>query len=215
MSRWIPMLAIVAACTTGCSTVYRVHVNGYCERAEPVAQDACIYVVADPNAQNPIFQREVKRKMERLLEDYGYACVEAKGAADYLLGFQVGMDSEKAIGYTPIHGMYGGYSGGHHWGYGLGYTAYVPYYDTWYDPWLVTRLLAANRDEAGPEDVIWVGEAMMSTSRAELREAVNYLLVGCIEYLGLDTAERVTLTIKRNDPRIASIIAETHSGARR
>ena len=153
--------------------------------------------------------------MERLLEDYGYACVDAKGTADYLLGFQVGMDSEKAIGYTPLHGMYGGYFGGHPWGYGLGYTAYVPYYDTWYDPWLVTRLLAANQDEAGPEDLAWVGEAMMSPSRAELRGAVNYLLVGCVEYLGVDTAARVTLTIKRNDPRIARIMAEAYSGARR
>ena len=61
--------------------------------------------------------------------------------------------------------------------------------------------------QSGPDGqtVVWVGEAMMSTDRADLRHTVDYLLIGCIEYLGVDTGRKVTMLIKNDDPRIMSL----------
>jgi hypothetical protein len=179
-----------------------VYVNGYSELAEPVGQHASIYVVTDPNALNPIFGKQIKTSANALLRGYGYSAAETAAAADYRLSFRVGMDTETVAGHTPIFHSHLGHYGRPPGSFGLGYTSYVPFFDTLYDQWLVLRLL-----KPGPEDdtVVWVGEAMISTDHAELRETVDYLLVGCIEYLGVDTGRKVTMFIKHDDPRLMDI----------
>jgi hypothetical protein len=67
------------------------------------------------------------------------------------------------------------------------------------------KLYTAKADITRDEGLVWLGEAMTGTEDPELREAINYLLVGCIEYLGKDTAEWVTMRIERDDPRILGI----------
>jgi hypothetical protein len=206
------MLVLLGVGCTGCTSGYRVHVNGYSEPGRQVASGASIYIATDPNSQNPIFERQIQAKIASLLRGYGYVPRAESKDADYWLDFQLGTDSEKVVGYTPVHGYYGGYLGSHYRGYGLGYTTYVPYADMRYDQWLVMRLHASH--PPGADQVIWVGEAVISTSQVALREAVDFLLVGCIEFLGVDTGERVTLTIRRNDPRVLSLDATSVSGTR-
>lgn len=212
MTRWFSMLVLLGVGCTGCASGYRVHVNGYSEPGRQVASGASIYIATDPNSQNPIFERQIKTKIASLLQGYGYAPRAEPKDAEYRLDFQLGTDSEKVVGYTPVHGYYGGYLGGHYRGYGLGYTTYVPYADMRYDQWLVMRLHASNPPDA--DQVIWVGEAVISTSQVELREAVDFLLVGCIEFLGIDTGERVTLVIRKDDPRVANPDVAPASGPR-
>jgi hypothetical protein len=212
MTRWISTLVLLGVGCTGCTSAHRVHVNGYSEPGRQVSSGASIYIATDPNSQNPIFERQIKTKLASLLQGYGYVPRAERRDAEYWLDFQLGTDSEKVVGYTPVHGYYGGYLGGHYRGYGLGYTTYVPYADTRYDQWLVMRLHASHPPDS--DQVIWVGEAVISTSRVELREAVDFLLVGCVEFLGVDTGERVTLTIRKNDPRVLSLDAISVSGPR-
>jgi len=196
------ILAVALLGTCGCAPGYRVDVNGYSELAEPLEQNASIYVTTDPNALNPIFDKQIRKSANALLGGYGYAVAETAEGADYRLTFQVGVDSEKVAGYTPMFHSHFGHYGRTPGSFGLGYTTYAPYFDTLYDQWLILRLL-----KPGPEGdtVVWVGEAMTSTDRAELRETVDYLLVGCIEYLGVDTGRKVTMFIKHDDPRIMDI----------
>ena len=199
------LILVAVTCAAGCRSGYRVHVNTFSELETPLSPTASIYVVADANAPNPILARQIESKITLLLRNHGYQPVSTADAADYLLTTQIGMDSEKFMDYSPVYRPFGGfYHGGHFRGWELGYTTYVPYVDTVYRHWLRMKLLAGGAD-AAKEQVVWLGEATAGTDSPELREAVNYLLVGCVEYLGVDTREWVRMKIRRDDPRILSI----------
>ena len=196
-------LAVVAA---GCTPAYRVHVNTYAEPDLTLSQAASIYVLTDPNSANPILRRQIVSKMTQLLEGYGYNPVDKVEAADYILTFTAGIDSERVVDYMPLHMPYYGFYGRRFGGWRFGYTTYVPYADTVYTHWLRMRLYVAEADAGGDEGLVWLGEAVTGTGSPELREAVDYLLVGCIEHFGQDTREWVTMKIAEDDPRILGIV---------
>lgn len=199
------ILTVAALAASGCTSGYRVYVNGYAEQTEAIERHATLYVAADPNSPNPIFEKQIKAGAETLLRDYGYTVAEAQGTADYRVTFQVGMKSETVMGYTPAYRPHFGDRGGYPDGLLFGHSTYTPYMDTLYDQWLILRLFRAAPAGAETPNPVWVGEATMSTDRAELRETVNYLLIGCIEYLGVDTERKVAVTIKQDDPRLAHV----------
>ena len=195
-----------------------MHVNTYSELDGPLNPAAPIYVATDPNSPNPILRRQIASKIRDLLEGNGYNPVEKLEAAGYSLTFEVGIDSERVLDYAPVQRPYGGFYGGRyggHYGWGFGYTTYMPYDRHDVHPLAQDETLRheeRTEDEAGssPQIARWSGWAKPSvgTDNPELREAVNYLLVGCLEYLGVDTEEWVTVKIKADDPRILGITAE-------
>jgi hypothetical protein len=197
---------LVAACAAGCTPSYRVHVNTYAEPGTSVSPGVSIYVTTDPNAANPILTRSIEAKIRELLEGCGYNPVKTRQAGDYLLTFRAGLDSERVLEYAPLYRPRGGFYGGHFGRWGLGYTMYQPYVDTVYTHWLRMRLLAKDGGTTNGENVVWVGEAITGTDDPELREAVNYLLVGCMEYFPEDTGKWVTERIREDDPRILAIL---------
>ncbi|MBN1361116.1 MAG: hypothetical protein JW993_11005 [Sedimentisphaerales bacterium] len=205
MNRLVLTVPLLALLGTGCTPVHRVYVNGYSELDEPVDKGAPIYVGTDPNSQNPIFERQVKAKLQRLLEQQEYTLANAPQDAAYELDFQVGMRSEGTLDYVPAPGMYGGYHRRPWGGFAFGYDTYVPYLDRQYDQWLVLRLFRRHSDAAVRRQLVWVGDAMMSTETAALREAVNYLLVAVLDVFGIDTAEQLSVTIRKDDPRLAEV----------
>jgi len=220
MTKLTWLLVAATATLTGCTPSYKVHVNTYSELDGTLNQGAPIYVAADPNSQNPILRRQIASKIRDLLSGDGYNPVESPEAAAYTLTFEIGINSERVLDYMPINQPYGGFYGGHHgrFGMGFGYSTYVPYIDTIYTHWLRMRLYATKDATRNTEDgqtaqmsgrqTIWLGEALVGTESPEFREAVNYLLVGCIQHLGVDTEEWVSMTIKEDDPRILGISAE-------
>jgi hypothetical protein len=222
MTRLAWILVAASAALAGCTPSYRVHVNTYSELGGPLDRSAPIYIAVDPNSRNPILRRQIAAKIRDLLSGDGFNPVDTAEAATYTLTFEMGIDSERVLDYMPVSGPFGGYYGygGHHGGFGmgLGYSTYVPYIDTIYTHWLRMRLYAAKDTAQKPEDseptrlserqTVWLGEALVGTESPEFREAVNYLLVGSIQYLGVDTKEWVTMTIKKDDPRIQGITTE-------
>ena len=202
------ILAITSIGITGCTTGYRVYVNGFSELDGPIRDKASICVTVDPNSQNPIFDKQIKARIEELLKWYSYVPVAALELCDYRLAFQVGMDSRQASGYAPLYHPYVGLHGRYWRGYHFGYSTYVPYYDTLYDQRLVMKVFAHDRsNESAEEKIVWVGEAMTSTSGDDIRRVVDYLLVGCFEYFGVDTTRQRSLIVAENDPRIIQIEA--------
>lgn len=195
-------------CTTGCTTTYIVHVNGFSELEEPVKMKASIYVAVDPNSNNPIFDNEIKSKIEVLLKEHGYVPASNVELSDYRLAFKVGLDSRRVSGYTPLYHPYIGFYDGYWGDYDFGYYGYVPYIDTYYDQWLVMKVFAPKPGTTNRTgQVIWIGEAMIGTDVADLRQVVNYLLVACFEYFGEDTGRQMALKIQPDDPRIIRISA--------
>ena len=208
MQKTIILLVLTVLGAAGCTPRYRVHVNGYAELADPIAPGAALYVRTDPNAANPIFERQVRGHADTLLRGYGYAIAETATKADYHIDFRVGVRSESVTGYTPVYSPYFGVRGGYPGRSLFGFSSYVPYVDTFYDQWLVLRLVRPTSSDDGADEVVWVGEAVMSAEQADLRRTVDYLLVGCVEFLGVDTGRKVTLTIRKDDPRILSLTHE-------
>ena len=206
MNKLFLITVTISICVAGCTAQYTVHVNGFSELDQPIKDNASIYVVVDPNSQNPIFDSQIKAKIEMLLKWHGYFPAPKVELSDYRLAFQVGLDSRRVSGYVPLYrpsmGFHDSYWGDYH----FGYTSYVPYVDTNYDQWLVMKVFAPDRSSASDaEKVVWIGEAMTSASVADLRHVINYLLVAGFEYFGLDTRRQMTLKISPDDPRIIQI----------
>lgn len=199
-------MVTISICIGGCTAKYRVHVNGFSELDQPIKDKASIYVSVDPNSRNPIFDSQIKAKIEELLKWHGYVPAANVELSDYRLAFQAGLDSRRVSGYAPLYrpsiGFHDGYWGDYH----FGYTSYVPYSYTNYDQWLVLKVFAPDSSSASDAgQVVWIGEAVAGTSVADLRHVVNYLLVAGFEYFGVDTGRQMTLKIPPDDPRIIQI----------
>jgi len=190
----------------GCTSAFTVHVNGFSEFDQPIRDKASIYVAIDPNSRNPIFDNQIKAKIEALLKSHGYAPAADVEQADYRLAFHAGLDSHRVTGYAPLYRPYLGFHD-RYWGnYNLGYTRYVPYFETFYDQWLVMKVFATDYDDASEAGkVVWIGEAMTDTSIADLRRVLDYLLVAGFEYFGADTKRQMTIKVAPEDPRITQL----------
>ncbi len=209
MVRIMLVLTIAGMVAAGCRSSYRVQFNGYSELAEPISRQVPIHVATDPNAENLIFQRQVRAKAERLLQGEGYTLAESPEKATYEIVFRVGMTTQEVVDRRPTPEMRAGVLfGGYSRGFGFGHsTYYTPYYDTLYSQWLVLRLFRKD-NQTQQRQLVWVGEAAMRTDRPTLRQAVDYLLVACIEHLGVDTKQQIAVRIESNDPRVLDIAAE-------
>jgi hypothetical protein len=200
------ILAIVSIGFTGCSTGYRVYVNGFSEIEQPVKENAAFTVAADVNSRNPIMDSRIKNRIEELLKYNGYSIADANGRFDYKLTFRTGRQDYQTVEYEPFYHSYVGFYGGHHSGYGFGYTSYYPSYQLYEAQWLEMKLLApAAPGDSKAEKVIWVGEAITETNGQDQRIVIDYLLVGCLEYLGQETGKQKSLFIKEDDPRITML----------
>jgi len=203
MNKLYLILLFVSICIAGCTASYTVHVNGFSELDQPIKENASIYVAVDPNSRNPIFDKEIKAKIEMLLKEHGYIPASDEKHSDYRLAFKVGLDLRRESGYTPLCHPYVGFYDGYWRDYYFGYYGYVPYIDTYYDQWLVMKVFASGSEtDERTEQVIWIGEAMVGTYVSDLRRVVNYLLVAAFEYFGRDTGRQIALKIPPDDPRI-------------
>jgi len=210
MTRSMLLLLIVAACGAGCTPTYIVHINTFSEIKEPVSQTAPIYVSVDPNSRNPILADVLAAKAQALLQEHGYTPAEKAEGAGYVLTFRAGIDSTRVLDYMPVSrpygGFYGFYGGGfRHFGYG--YSTYVPYFETVYTHWMEMRLFNQGPNVKDRTRPVWIGEAVVGRSDAELRASVNYLLIGLVEHFGGDTERWVSMRIKQDDPRIEGLAA--------
>jgi hypothetical protein len=206
MLKFCLFLTVFSICVVGCTQGYNVHVNGFSEQGRQIKEGASVYVSTDPNSQNPIFDKEIKTKIEELLRWYDYVPASAVEKSDYRLAFNVRIDSHQSSGFTPLHHPYAGFDGGYRGDYYFGYTTYVPYYDTYYDQRLAMKVFARdNTTDSNSEQVVWIGDAMISTSGDDIRQTINYLLVACFEYFGIDTTRQKKLYITEKDPRIIRI----------
>ncbi|MHC4439745.1 MAG: DUF4136 domain-containing protein [Planctomycetota bacterium] len=208
MKKLFLILITVYICTAGCTRKFTVYVNGFSELEEPIKDNASVYVTVDPNSRNPIFDSQIKAKVEMLLEQHGYVPAPNAGQSDYRLAFQVGLDSRRVAGYEPLYRPCVGFHDGYYGDYHFAYTTYVPYVDTYYNQWLVMKVFASDPDAAPQtEQVVWIGEAMTGTNVADLRHVVNYLLVAGFECFGVDTGKQMILKIPPDDPGIILISA--------
>jgi hypothetical protein len=209
------LLSLLTIATFGCASarVYHVQVNGYTEGAAPsLAPGASFFVLEDQKAQNPLLEKEIKAKIEKLLARQGYLLVPFE-RAQYYLTFTYGLGNPQTVSVTsPTWGI--------GWGFGTGYCRpgvstgiYWPgggpfYTETQalYDRWLRLNVVEGKYyRETGKSRSVWVGEAHSTGSSSDLREVLNPLLIAAFGQFGINTGKAWPTTIKQNDPRVIDL----------
>ena len=69
---------MAGCCLSGCGpTLYNVNVNGYTDPAAPtqVAPGGSFFVIENQKAQNPLLEKEIAGKINKLLTNKGYALI--------------------------------------------------------------------------------------------------------------------------------------------
>lgn len=188
----------------GCATSYNVGVNGYSSSGQrlQIPQESSIYVVADSNAPNPILEKEIGMKIQKLLNEKGYSI--GTNEANYYLLFDYGINSGRTVtDAIPIYqpGPYYEYPfSGVYW---HSYTTYVPYSTVIYSRWLVLRLIDGKAYRTSQKTKpLWIGEVTSTGPSADLRELINYMLIAAFEHFGQDTGKRVNEVFLEDDERV-------------
>jgi hypothetical protein len=194
MSRAYTLLMVSLVGLAGCTDSYIVHVNGFAEPKNQIPANARIFVAANPESPNPLYDNEIKVKITKLLSSRGFSPVDDP-CSEYLLTFQTGLISH-LVQDESYAGGGAGYVGRHHVIINGGY--YVPYIRTEWDQWLQIKVLRGDK-------VIWVGEASTSKYYTEKRRGIDYLLVGAFDFFGQNTRNLRTIEITVKDRRIAAL----------
>ena len=206
MKLYLFSLFTICLCV-GCGASYSIDINGYGASGQSleIPQAASICVVTDGNAPNPILEKEIGVKIEKLLTEKGYKVGGEK--ADYFLRFSYGIDAGRTVTEAiPVHHpmFYDEYpfSGF----YGHGYTTYMPYSEVIHTRWLVLRLYEGPPDKASKTaKPLWIGEVTSAGTSSDLRELLNYMLVAAFEHFAEDTRKQISTNISPNDERVLQL----------
>lgn len=213
-------ILILGWCLPSCSSVqnYTVKVNGYTDPGTQaqVRPGGSFFIMENPDAKNPLLDKEIKEKLNKLLLTHGYP-VTTFDKADFYLFFKYGMGDPQSVSVTAP-GYYGGIGwgvgfGGGGWGWG-GPAAYVgvpltgystdvtPLYDRWLQLTVVEGPAYRTQKLSRP---VWVGEAHSVGASSDLRTVLNFLLVANFKEFGKNTGKAVTREINAQDPEAASL----------
>jgi len=209
------VLIVIGLCFLGCSSVstYTIKVNGYTDPGSPglIKPGGSFCIMENPEAKNPLLEKEISGKITRLLEVRGYA-VTTFEKADYYLFFAYGLGEPRSVSVTQDY--YGGFGWGWGGGYGWGGPAVavgIPwggstYSANLYDRWLLIKVVegpAYRTQKTSPP--VWVGEARSVGTSSDLRSVLNYLLVANFKEFGKNTGQAVTVEIKADNPEVYSL----------
>jgi hypothetical protein len=216
MKNYLLLVALIMAgvVTSGCAYRYNIKVNGYTDPAAPapLAPGAALFVIENKDAKNPLLEKEVKEKLNKLLTKQGYPLAPYE-KADYYLFFSYGLGGERST--TVVMPDYYPYAG---FGFGPAYAnrsgsyffvapffSFSPYSESvaLYDRWLLLNVVDAKYyREQGQFRTVWVGEARSTGTSSDLRTVLNYLLLAAFQEFGRNTGKAVTVEISEQEPRL-------------
>jgi hypothetical protein len=214
------VITIIGLGLSGCSTggIYTVKVNGYADPGAPaqVKPGGFFCVMENPEAKNPLLEKEIKEKINKLLLSHGYP-VTTYEKADYYLFFGYGIGEPRSVS-TAAPDYYGGFGwgmgygwGGYGWGgpsivLGIPLGGYPADSATLYDRWLVLNVVDGPAYRAQKiSRPVWVGEARSVGASSDLRTVLNYLLVADFREFGKNTGKALTMEIEGQNPEVYSL----------
>jgi len=195
---------------------YTVQVNGYLDRSAPaaIAPGAAMAVVENKEARNPLLEKEIAAKINRLLAARGYRVVPYE-QADYYLFFLYGVGPESAAGGGPPVSFGLGIGGGAWRGGGgggfIGLGAPYPYPYAYpaepiYGRWLTLKVVEAKPyRQSGQARTVWVGESRSAGTSSDLREVINALLLAAFQQFGKNTGQAVKVEVGAGDPQFREL----------
>jgi len=213
----LPVISMMLFWVSGC-TSYRVRVNGYLNlpQGKSLAPNSAICVIENEEANNPIFEKEIRKKIEYLLSNAGYSLRDFE-SADYYLMISYGIsDGKTKTGAVPIYNpgqsmtinTYGTSGSSYSTAQTPGYTTYMPVSTTVFTRYLQLHLIDAAHYRVNSEVVeVWVGDTISTGENSDLREVINYLLISAFEYFGQDTKKGKRKEIYESDERAKALMA--------
>ena len=216
-TRFLAML-VIGLWLSGCSSfsTFTVKVNGYTDPSAPalVKPGGSFCVIENQEAKNPLLEKEIKEKLNKLLLTRGYP-VTTFEKADYYLFFAYGMGEPRSVN-AAAPDVYGsiGWGMGYGWGgwggpafsIGVPYGGYPADSASLYDRWLLIKVVEgpAYRTQKISHPV-WVGEARSVGTSSDLRLVLNYLLVADFKEFGKNTGKAVTVEIEAQNQEVYSL----------
>lgn len=210
------LLVLLSVALIGCASArtYRVQVNGYTENVAvaPFTPGASFFVIENRETPNLLLEKEVKAKLDKLLEKHGYTLAPYE-QAEYFVLFTYGLGPPQTVSVVvPSWSIGVGFGTGYCdpvAGYGSFWPGYWPYYTetkALYDRWLrLTVVEGKHYRNTGKSSPLWVGEARSSGTSSDLREVLNPLLLAALEQFGKNTGKALPTIIKQNDPRLTEL----------
>lgn len=215
------IILLAGCCLCGCgSTRHNINVNGYTDPAAPVQliPGGSFFVIENQKAQNPLLEKEIAGKINKLLTNKGYALTSYDKAQYYLL-FSYGVGGERAASVVmpDYYTSYGfGIGGGTGWGggwrgspfvFGAPFFSFYPGPERQYDRWLLINVVDGKyyRENQGQFRTIWVGEARSAGASTDLRVAVNYLLLAEFQQFGQNTGKAVSVEVNEDAVQVQGL----------
>ncbi len=205
---------------TSCGRLVRANAYLDSARAGTLFPGASFHLLSENRLGNPLLDREVAAKVGLLLTNAGYRLADPQHA-EYLMGYSFGQSASSGTEYVartePGRRVQVTQTDRD----GKTRTTYVDEPDrTYYVPQMVTnttsrlRLVAyVNQNKGQPERALAVWSVDVETSasaggmeRDNLRQALNYLIVGGFSVLGQNTPQPVSFLVKDDDPRLQLIM---------
>ncbi len=203
-------------CAWGCALgSVRMNINGYLDHQRPVVfkPGDSFFVAQNPEADNPLLEKEIADKIKRLLAQKGFS-LTAKAKADYILAFGYSLIQEPPEMHFWLQHQPGRYEqlevfkddkGRSYWRtiYAPGRQVYVPQTKIAFTRALSLRVIEARVERAsGEARVVWAADTHSRGTDKDLRTVINYLLIGTFEHFGQDTGRLVPQKVPRTDPRL-------------
>jgi hypothetical protein len=191
----------------GCGTRH-VRVTGYLDTSCPssLAPGKTIFVAQNPEADNPLLEKEVASKIGKLIEEKGYTQSSEEHADFHLFyryGIGIGPVRTEPASHPHTVSVYDAekqetrYETVYHWS-----ERCVQHYAA-----SLSIRVADSRGtrDSGDVQVGWAADTTIEDKRTDLRNTLNYLLVATFAYFGQDTGRAVGLNLKPDDPRIVRL----------
>lgn len=215
-------LLLLTLWLAGCALEIRT--TGFLDRAGGLAalpKAASFAVLENAQAPNPVFEKEIKGKIEKLLVRQGYR-IEPPERASYLLAYsysiQSGLRSSTITSYGPpqtdIVRVPDGKGGVTTRVVTVqGAPSVVPVIAMGYTEQLTLQVMEEAR-MGQAQKVVWVGETLTSDGSSDLRSDIDYLLVATFRYFGEDTGKQAHVRISPDDPEVMALRREAGSPVR-
>lgn len=202
----------------GCAMT--IHTTGYTDRngGRPVLPPGSTFAVLENlPAPNPLLDREIRGKIEKLLLRQGFR-LAAPEKADYHLAFgysiQPGLRSGTVTTFSPpqthIRRVPDGQGGVTTQAITVPGTATsVPVVTPEYTRQVTLKVTDAAGARAGREaKVLWIGDSSNLDPSSDLRSDIDYLLVATFLHFGRDTGREVQVRIGKDHPDVQALRQE-------
>ncbi len=211
------VILVAGCCLSGCGpTLYHVNVNGYTDPAAPtqLAPGGSFFVIENQQAQNPLLEKEIAGKINKLLTNKGYDAGPLRpGPVLPVLLLRRRAGTRRQRGHAGLLHLLRLRPRGRHrlarqplcvW---RALLLLLP------RPGEPLRPLAADQcggrqilsGNKGQFQTVWVGEARSTGASTDMRLAINYLLLADFQQFGQNTGKAVGVEINERRPAGAGV----------